>query len=326
MTQDLLEADRKDDHEALMGSARPSTDGREKVEKDNKVSWSGGSVRDLDAELRRLRESRPVSLRGTTIDKNGNRVLKKGGKHAWSKEEDRLMEERQKREEAYDEEPVAREGWWGSMMDSLGRASSRRPQSFRQLPRQDSIASKFELRPTSSPLRSRLPALPPTLSYTPDTIPFMNYDSSIPLPPAHRFDSNNGIKPTSRPLHLPQPPQSSRELSHSHQVSRESEPSHDSLSHLPQTTLRPHSFIPPAQLVSRSPPPFAHFQLPEPVSTPQPEGLFAQSTVSREVESPRAQLSNSPLAPPPAAFFSAGTASSSSRGLPLGAAPPHSRS
>ncbi|GAA5982697.1 hypothetical protein JCM5350_006215 [Sporobolomyces pararoseus] len=342
MSQELLEADRKDDLEALVGVSRPSSDQKDRTDWTEK--GGRGSVRDLDAELRNLRESRPVSLRGTTIDKNGNRVLKKGGKHASSREEDRVLEQERQgtlnrdnlgKAETEENELEEERGWWSGMMDSIGRARARQRPTFEQIPRQELTSSNYDNRPSSSFQRSRLP---PTLSYTPDNIPFMTCDSSIPLPPAHRFDSNPAFKPYplphpssfSKQLRVPPSAPSRRHLDdstpldHAQHNSRESEPSQDSLSHLPQETLRPHSFIPPAQLASRSPPPFAHLQSSNHSFAPHLPKSVEQESQTRNIYSSQAESPPSlSLAPPPAAFFSDGPSSSISRGLPLGAAPPH---
>ncbi|GAA5894050.1 OSTA/TMEM184 family protein [Sporobolomyces salmoneus] len=330
MTQELLEENRRDDHEAVVGLVRPKKGQKGAVER---AERGGGGRLSLDEELRRLRESRPVSFKGTTIDKNGNRVLKRGEKHAWSNEADRERERERARETFDDdrddeERSLSQAGWWNSMMDSLGRRRGSQLRTFEQIPRDDFDSHSSQ--PTRNSLR-RIPRPAPS-SYAPENVPFMNEDSSIPIPPAHRYDSNPAFPSKHSQQALPPrlfsalpssspSPQPAESPEHPRDRSRETETSQDSFAHLPQTTLRPPSFVPPAQLVSSSPPPFAHLRT---SPSPNPRESIGAVKEAPEVQASQAQLSPLPsLAPPPAAFFSAGTASSISRGLPLGASPPH---
>ncbi|GAA6014948.1 hypothetical protein JCM11491_002367 [Sporobolomyces phaffii] len=330
VTQDLLEEVRRDDHEAIVGRARP-----ESKETREEASLS----RDLDQELRRLRESRPVSFKGTTIDENGNRVLRRGRKYEWSREAESLIEGVEGRdadEECRQDRKQGRvtTGWWSGMMDSLGRSGHPASRSsFRQLPRDENFAGTSATLP-----RARPSSTAPSLL---DNVPCLETDASLRLPAPHRLHLEPAASGRRRffeasPISPPRI-RTSRSANDVNSVQSEhtqhaTEMSQDSQGHLPHTTVRPPSFIPPAQLVSPSPPPFAYLQShstleARPLSVVErPLSTFRRSPRPEDDHFARARPCVVPPTAPPrlpaAAFFSAGPATSASRGLPSGAAPP----
>ncbi|GAA5840812.1 hypothetical protein JCM3766R1_000890 [Sporobolomyces carnicolor] len=338
VTDELLLEDRRDDHEALVGVSRPkptTTAAKSDVETEQeKLGRTGGETvarsAGVDAELRRLRETRSGSSRRTKIDADGNRVLREPRASTRQAEEDdrsQLAETHRQRDddcdgaERHDDEAQdLPNGWWAGWNGSLARAS--RSAAFRQVPGDD---RSFEPNAGLShpPLGSDTPRIS---SSTIPSVVVMGQDYSIQVPPAHRFDSFSR-RDLARPRLGFAGPTASPRLS-----LNESELS---LGHLPRTTLRPPSFGPPPRLGSRaqlappSPPPFSHLEsafppraairrsvedLPDPSSSSL---SFSRAIPPLHDGSPSA----APLAPPPAAFFSAGALSSISRGLPKGAAP-----
>ena len=327
MTEDLLEEGRKDDYEVVNGAARPQFRQAETDERGEKG---------LDEELRSLmREGgQRVSLEGTRIDENGQRVSKKArgrGKHAWSNEEDRRTEEGMSL--LGDGEEISNvQGWTKPSTSYPNRPQTSRAftgsASFQQSPRLDS------LRTTSDRLPSffRPLSFPPRLSYTPDNIPFMASDSTIPFPAPHRLHSSTLLfsdPAASNPAPQQRPPPSSHvkeEEEHTRDITTETASSKDSFGHLPQLQVRPSSFVPPSQVIPPSPPPFSHW-------TTSNTSSKESTTTSRPVHRPSTSLPINSLSPldslsvpvaltaPAAAFLGPGR--STPRFLPPGAAPSH---
>ncbi|GAA5925314.1 OSTA/TMEM184 family protein [Sporobolomyces koalae] len=279
LTQDLLEADRIEDHEKIAEQRRPAPARR--------TSCVDMQELDLGEDLTRLlRESEPASLRGTKIDRNGIRVLTKRDKYEWSSYRDQWTSESHETKKTGEEH-----NWWTRTVNSFGRGG--RP-PIRP-------AQTLRIDKTTSTGRHRI--CPGDDIFASVNVPLVLADSSIPLLPPHRLDTPL-IRNDAR--HYP-PPQATDlgELQHGVEGT---ETSQDSLGHLPQTTSRPHSFIPPAQLGSPTPAPFSSLDENNSMRTEQQAQTVSRLTLA------------SPTVPP-AAFFSAAVPSSLSRGLPAGAAP-----
>ncbi|GAA6059025.1 hypothetical protein JCM10212_001250 [Sporobolomyces blumeae] len=83
MEKELLEACRKDDLEAVVGTARPAADSQEDAAVDE----------GFDEELRRIREGGAIDSRATVIDENGRRVDERRRGRRAGGEDARLLDE-----------------------------------------------------------------------------------------------------------------------------------------------------------------------------------------------------------------------------------------
>lgn len=324
MTEELLEEGRKDDYEAVKGKARPLNRQAEMIER---------GENGLHEDLQRLLRSggQRVSLEGTKIDENGERVSKKGrgkGRHAWSNEEDRVMEEG--RSLLGDGEEVKDRQGWSNETSSYYTSRAQIPDTvaisstFEQVPRLDPLRTTTN-RP---PSRSRPLSFPPRLSYSPDNIPFMAADSTIPFPAPHRLNSltlllSDSVVPapqSGRQSLLPS--DLVRKEEHTRDITTETSSSKDSFGHLPQLQIRPSSFIPPHQTLSPSPPPFSHWTTSNPaVKRSIPTTKPAYSLPINSISPLDSLLIPSAPSAPAAAFLGPGR--STPRFLPPGAAPSH---
>ncbi|GAA5833574.1 hypothetical protein JCM9279_001565 [Rhodotorula babjevae] len=319
----LLDARRRDDLEKAFGGRRPMGKGGESGHGEGEKEGETG----LERDLRRLREGRPrpsslmrLAGNGTFIAPVASSAAKCAGSAAPAGLE---------RADLIEEVRAPAPGWWAS----LRGVGSRPPRpalddrgSFEQLPRldYDRLAVK------------NVPAV-------------VGADWRIPVPPAHRAGTplRTSFRPRPAPTQprRPQPPRKDPSTASSVAAS------HDSFTHLPRTSLRPASYVPPHRAAPLpSPPPFSYFHRQSspsivsserssaPIADPLP--AFSRAATAHVAADSRARSHSSivpsmstpqapppgplELAAPPAVLLMASTESRRSHGLPPGAMPPRS--
>ncbi|BGP40326.1 hypothetical protein JCM10449v2_004287 [Rhodotorula kratochvilovae] len=321
----LLEARRGDDLEKAFGARRPafaklhsgfSEDGEERET-------------ELERDLRRLREGRLVTSGRAKVAQDGSFVRPAHGQDPARVRPAPSSSSPAVWQYGAVEEPVQPpSGWWGSLR-ALGARGHRPPPiqhrgTFEQLPRVDYTAVSVK-----------------------DVPAVVGADWRIPVPPPHRLGTPHGapLRPRSTlnppSLEAPVPTLARKDPSSASSAAT----SQDSYSHLPRTTLRPASYVPPHRATPvPSPPPFSHFRQqsqPSPIPTPAPVQsdrftAFAPLSFVRRSSPSHAYSRSVPvatmqqplstamaeLAPPQATLPMANPESRRSHGLPPGAMPP----
>ncbi|GAA5895324.1 hypothetical protein JCM8208_005978 [Rhodotorula glutinis] len=315
----LLEVRRRDDLEKAFSGSRPAVKGGE-------VGYGDGEKEGetaVERDLRWLREARPRPSLRTRLGEDGTFLAPAVTRAAPRQAAAAAVV--LKRADLVDDSSAS--GWWASLRGA-GSRPSRPPLdgrgTFKQLPRldYDRLAVK------------NVPAV-------------VGADWHIPVPPAHRAGTPLGASSRPRqPLAQPRRATTARKEA---STASSAAASHDSFTHLPRTSLRPASYVPPHRATPvPSPPPFSHFHRP-PSSSPDTLGAptspsiddsppaissamparpsaSSHSTSSTTAPTMSASRGAPPasldLAAPPAVLLMASADSRHSHGLPPGAMPP----